>query len=265
MGFFDLLFGSSSKEVQTPIRDKFRNRKYFNRQVDRNLRLGTSDEKSIADAKMSDNNRVFSYWSLSLNRMSRLNIMYSIGEDIKELKNIYLQSFNSFMLGFDIESPTYADIIKRISLGVLLDVPEDNFCQLRNYVKGLDEQAKPARWKPDALLWFMLNSNAKEEEKQTYAKDLSIPHIYKNLYRVTEMNDKEVAIKALTEYLEKWYNLNRDAPWYNTHLRENGYSGYWAWEIAAVAKIMQLDDSHLKDNPYYPYDMAHWDATSAKY
>ena len=29
--------------------------------------------------------------------------------------------------------------------------------------------------------------------------------------------------------------------------------------MAAVAKIMHIDDSDLKENPYYPYDMVHWE------
>ncbi len=73
------------------------------------------------------------------------------------------------------------------------------------------------------------------------------------------MSDAQAAKKALIDYIEKWYNLNKDAPWYNNHLKTRCYRGYWAWEVAAVAKILHIDDSDLKDNPYYPYDMVHWE------
>lgn len=262
MGFFDFLFCSTSNEGQMPpIRDKFRDRKYFNKQILRNLRLGGIGDESISEAKTEGNERPFLYWSSSLNRMSRLNIMYSIGKEIKELQDIYIQSFDSFMLGFDTQDPTYADVLKRISLGVLLGIPKELFCQLIDYVKRMDEQANSANWKPDALLWFMLNSRV-EEEKRIYTENLFFPKTYIGLYNVTKTKNKEEGKRVLIEYLGKWYNLNKDAPWYNTHLRDNGYSGYWAWEIAAVAKIMQIDDSNLKDNPYYPYDVVHWDAIS---
>ena len=66
---------------------------------------------------------------------------------------------------------------------------------------------------------------------------------------------------AELRYIGKWYNLNKNAPWYNSHLKKNCYRGYWAWEVAAVAKIMHIDDSGLKDNSYYPYDMVHWEDT----
>lgn len=255
----DLLFrGTFNEEQKPPIRDKFRDRKYFDKQLQRNMRLETITQESIAEAKIKDDERPFLYWSVSLDYMLRLNIMYSLGDGIQKLQDIYIQSFNYFVSGFDIESPTYADILQRVSLGILLDIPEELFSQLIDYVKRMDEQAKSSRWKPDALLWFMLNSHIKDDEKQIYVENLSFPKLYKGLYKVSKAKDREEAEKNLTKYLEKWYSLNKNAPWYNTHLRDNGYSGYWAWEVAAVAKIMQIDDSHLKDNPYYPYEMVHW-------
>lgn len=259
MDLFYTLFNRSSQEKQMPIRDKFRNRRYFSKQLCRNLRLSAVTENSIAEAKNEDE-RPFLYWSSSLDRMLRLNIMYSMGEGMEELQTLYLQSFDYFLLGFDLKSPVYADILGRISLGVLLNIPGEKFTQLVDYVKRMDSQARSADWKPDALLWFILNSRAKEEERQPYAENLSFPKTYKGLYKVTGIKDRMQAGEMLTEYLGKWYALNKHAPWYNTHLRDNGYTGYWAWEIAAIARIMQLDDSHLKGNPYYPYDMVHWNA-----
>ena len=104
----------------------------------------------------------------------------------------------------------------------------------------------------------MLNSRLKENKKQTYANKLAFPKLYKELFKLTQISDAQEAKKALKDYMEKWYTLNNDAPWYNSHLKKNCYRGYWAWEVAAVAKIMHIDDSDLRDNPYYPYDMVHW-------
>ena len=111
----------------------------------------------------------------------------------------------------------------------------------------------------------MLNFHIEDSEKQIHPESLFFPKTYNGLYNVTKTKDKEEAKRMLTEYLEKWYNLNKNTPWYNTHLRNDSNSSYWAWEIAAVVKIMQIYDSHLKDNIFYPYDMVHWDAISAKY
>ena len=178
---------------------------------------------------------------------------------LKELQKIYLDSLDYFLRGFNCGNPIYDDILNRISLGILLNIPDENFMKLVDYVQRLDEEAKPADWTPDLLLWFLLNSRLKDNEKRTHAQKLGFPRECKGLYKVTQATDSKTALKALKDYIGKWYNLNKDASWYDSHLRKNCYSGYWAWEVAAVAKIMHIDDTDLKDNPYYPYDMVHWE------
>jgi len=170
-----------------------------------------------------------------------------------------LNSLDDFRHGCDINDPIYFEILNRVALGILLKIPNEKFQLLVEYVKRVDEETNPNDWTADMLLWFMLNSHLKVNERKSYAQALAFPCIYMGLYKVTQTTEKEKTKKALNEYLDKWYNLNKNAPWHNTHLRSNGYTGYWAWEVAAVAKIMHIDDTDLKDNPYYPYDMVHWE------
>ena len=40
--------------------------------------------------------------------------------------------------------------------------------------------------------------------------------------------------------------------------KEKLYYGYWSFEAGAIAKILNLDDSNLKNVPYYPYDLVHY-------
>jgi len=40
--------------------------------------------------------------------------------------------------------------------------------------------------------------------------------------------------------------------------RGRGYYGFWSFDTAALAKILGLDDSALKNNNHYPYDLAHY-------
>ncbi|WP_371929608.1 PoNe immunity protein domain-containing protein [Phyllobacterium sp. 21LDTY02-6] len=35
------------------------------------------------------------------------------------------------------------------------------------------------------------------------------------------------------------------------------YFGYWCFETAGVAKMLNIDDSELKDHPNYPSDLVH--------
>jgi hypothetical protein len=260
MGLFDFFFNRSKQEQDKPIRDKIKNRKHFEKLLSEEKEVIKQRNEIISKGNQNDTNS-YIYYAIANNYMNLIKITYSLGVNIKDLRETYIVSLQSFLLGFESDEPMYFDILNRVALGFLLDIPEENFKQLVDYVQRMDEQAKPADWTPDLLLWFLLNSRLKEDERQTYADKLAFPKLYKGLFKLTQISDAQEAKKALEDYIGKWYNLNKNAPWYNSHLKKNCYRGYWAWEVAAVAKIMHIDDSDLKDNPYYPYDMVHWEDT----
>lgn len=78
-----------------------------------------------------------------------------------------------------------------------------------------------------------------------------------SLYRET----KSESVGDLTEYLDGWYRGMASAPGHDGHLeaRKHGkgtYVGYWAVEAAAIAFLLQLDDSAFRDHLLYPKDLA---------
>ena len=255
MGLFDFIFGSSKKEQGRPIRDKLKDRKHFERILKARLDEINTDKESLSEIEV---HKLFICRVIAYHSMDVIQIRYSMDGGLQELKGIYLDSLKYFIVGYNCNNPIYFDILNRVSLAILLNIPEESFMQLVDYVQRMDEQAKPSDWTPDLLLWFLLNSRLKDDEEKTHAQRLAFPRLYRGLYKVIQAPNGETAKKALMEYIGKWYGLNKDAPWYNNHLRGT-YRGYWAWEVAAVAKIMHIDDSELKDNPYYPYDMVHWE------
>ena len=260
MGLFNFNFGSSKKEQNQPIRDKIKNRKHFEKLLSEEKEIIKQRNEIISKGNQNDTNS-YIYYAIANNYMNLIKITYSLGDKIKDLRETYIVSLQFFLLGFESDEPMYFDILNRVALGFLLNISNENFQQLVDYVQRMDEQAKPADWTPDQLLWFILNSRLKKDEEQTHADKLAFPKLYKGLFKLTQISDAQEAKKALEDYIGKWYNLNKNAPWYNSHLKKNCYRGYWAWEVAAVAKIMHIDDSDLKDNPYYPYDMVHWEDT----
>lgn len=260
MGLFDFFFNRSKQKQDKPIRDKIKDRKHFEKLLSEEEEVIKQRNEIISKGK-HNHTETYIYYAIADSYMNLLKITYSLGVKIKDLQETYMVSLQSFLFGFESGEPMYFDILDRVALGFLLDIPEENFKQLVDYVQRMDEQAKPADWTPDLLLWFLLNSRLKEDEKQAYADKLAFPKLYKGLFKLTQISDAQEAKKALEDYIGKWYNLNKNAPWYNNHLKKNCYRGYWAWEVAAVAKIMHIDDSDLKDNPYYPYDMVHWEDT----
>ena len=260
MGLFDFFFNRSKQKQDKPIRDKIKDRKHFEKLLSEEEEVIKQRNEIISKGK-HNHTETYIYYAIADSYMNLLKMTYSLGVKIKDLQETYMVSLQSFLFGFESGEPMYFDILDRVALGFLLDIPEENFKQLVDYVQRMDEQAKPADWTPDLLLWFILNSRLKEDEKQAYADKLAFPKLYKGLFKLTQISDAQEAKKALEDYIEKWYNLNKNAPWYNSHLKKNCYRGYWAWEVAAIAKIMNIDDSDLKDNPYYPYDMVHWEDT----
>ena len=260
MGIFDYFFSHAKQKQDKAIRDKIKNRKFFSKMLIEIAKNKGETERLILEANTNKRlDTVYLHWSLGEQYISEIEIRYSMDANMMELKRIFSNSLEYFITGLAIEDPIYFEILKRVSLGILLNVSCAEFQQLIDYVERVDNQAKPADWTPDLLLWFMLNSRMGEDKIQTHANKLAFPKLYKGLFKLTQLSDAQAAKKALIDYIGKWYNLNKDAPWYNNHLKTRCYRGYWAWEVAAVAKILRIDDSDLKDNPFYPYDMVHWE------
>jgi hypothetical protein len=62
----------------------------------------------------------------------------------------------------------------------------------------------------------------------------------------------------LKQFLDNWYPAMKKTYWHDCHLGKDGggYFGYWCFEAASVVKAFKLDDSLIRENPYYPKDMA---------
>ena len=74
--------------------------------------------------------------------------------------------------------------------------------------------------------------------------------------------DKAEKLDILNAYLKDWYHemVGMSDLEYQSHLdpEQNGYCGYWAFEAAAIAYLDDLDDTELRQSPYYPKDMVDW-------
>lgn len=74
--------------------------------------------------------------------------------------------------------------------------------------------------------------------------------------------DKAEKLDILNAYLKDWYHemVGMSDLEYQSHLdpEQNGFCGYWAFEAAAIAYLDDLDDTELRQYPYYPKDMVDW-------
>ena len=254
MGFFDKLFGNSKKQEETQTKNKvraqFKDEKYFKGQIERCNRFIASDEKDdIEYIKQNGKLTAFHYISSASIRLMKLENYYSVGERKQTIADLLDETIEFFIKGFDEGYQSSGKLLQIVSLSILLDISKEKFNKIINFIDIVDKIDIEERWKPDSLVFFLIG------ESDKLRKGFNKPN--QKLFEITKLTKLE-AENAINNYLKDWYSMNKDEPWYNSHLRDHGYSGYWAWEVAAVVKVMGLDDATFKNNPYYPYDMVHW-------
>lgn len=144
----------------------------------------------------------------------------------------------------------YVEMLWMISIGIMLDAPKEQMGQLEALLK----KEKLG----DCLMNFLLHSYNDEWSCQTNEFLCNRPYAF--FSSIIKAKDKDQALDLLKEYLRgNWYEGHDDMGWYDSHKNmEDTFNGYWSFESGAIAKILQLDDSSLKDTPYYPYDMVHY-------
>lgn len=137
-----------------------------------------------------------------------------------------------------------------ISLGILLETEKKNLVSLAKLVEKENMN--------DVVIDFLLCASDIGYTKMTnrYYKE----NPYAKTREIIELaqTDKKEAPKRLQTYMEKeWFKGHYDYEWKNAH-KEPGYVGYWSFETAALVKILEIDDTSLKGNNHYPYDLAHY-------
>ncbi|UPQ78115.1 PoNi-like cognate immunity protein [Flavobacterium azooxidireducens] len=171
---------------------------------------------------------------------------YSNGADKEVVKQAVLECIPAFEDSFQFVSGfgQYDEMIWLVSMAILCDVSLEDFQRITAILNrdGVNDQLLSFIIKSKEITWE--ESNSKVIQEHPYAK-------------ATNLNTAQ----DIKNYLDKvWYQGHSDAAWHDTHknTKVNCYSGYWAWEAAAIAKIKGIEDSSLKTQKYYPYDAVHW-------
>ncbi|WP_289064376.1 PoNe immunity protein domain-containing protein [uncultured Zobellia sp.] len=170
---------------------------------------------------------------------------YSIGEPVKEIIEL-VEIFNLQLVdSWEIESG-YVQMVNALSIGILVEIENSKFDKLVRLVERDNVN--------DYLIDFLIR-HRKPDWPQSDKFLWNKP--YKGISEIVTLSqeDKAKALERLKKYLSEWYrNLEiktHESKW-------NIHTGYWCWEAGAIVKILGLDDSSLKDQQYYPYDMVHW-------
>ena len=224
------------------MRDNLRNREYFDTFIEEELEDVQMFEDSIADGEIEEDRIGSIKDEILLIKLGVIIAEYSRGDALEKIKQELEDMIDSFCESWD--GGVYEDNLCFASLAYLLGLDSVKLSKIRDKLTETDTY--------DYLIDFVLSGS----ENGADNKNISFPRSYKRLAKCIIENDRV----SLVKYLRGWYKGSQESSWYDTHKIEddNLYYGYWCFEAGAVAKRLGLDDSELQNEPYYPYDMVHF-------
>ena len=166
-----------------------------------------------------------------------INYKYTLGEDLLELHKEYLvllaqiDKIKSNCGFFD----AYV-----FALGILFEEGIEKFEKL---IIIMDESRHH-----DLLSDYFINGCGLKRKYYSEVFACKDFEFSKELVELAQ-KDREQASKKLVHHFKTYWNDPVKPP---------RYKGYWLWEYAAISKMFKLDDSELKYNPHYPYELAHY-------
>ena len=181
-----------------------------------------------------------------------ISIWYSMGKPMDYNWLLFYKEYIKYYqlsISKDLINGSYQHSLMILSLGILLGLDKNEF-------KLISERYVEEGYQ-DFILDRLIHS---QYSSHPVSKDLQFPdEIYiQKLALILKSSSNQEAEELVKNTLEKYFYTKENLQTtYDSH-KTDFYSGYWAWEIGAIVKIMNLNDSSFKDNPYYPYDMVHW-------
>lgn len=230
------------------MRDFIKDERYFEDYldwVDGSIQQFQLAMDQVKQARGADDPGVHNAYSILNNRyLKKLRALYSAGRPIEEIEAMMpplIELMEETWNGSDVEQMLWV-----LSVCVMLELEDDSFSRLVDLARKHDLR--------NPIIELMIQGSSTPEGSA------SVEAPYDKLLDVIKGGNKQTQLEKLKEYLEKyWYDGNKHAGWHDTHdHRDAIYCEYWSFESGAIVKILGLDDSILKDVPYYPYDMVHY-------
>ena len=216
------------------MRDKRKDKEYYSAYLD--YQYSRIEKKSAKLAESEGEKRQRVLVSLTGYEIDLLKAEFSCGASKENLKTLLIRAMSVISENADV---TFDDLLTLLSLAVMLDAGNDAKKLIDSKADFISE---------DRLLSFL--STYIKNGKRDWNQSVSLRKEYDALNNVFTSDDKE---SALNEYLEKWYDAHSDYAWYNSHLRDTDtYCGYWSFESAAIADVLNLDINVLKEKSYFP-------------
>ena len=173
---------------------------------------------------------------------------YSLGEDISEIIEVYAKLLELLDV-IEYDEICYDSFYDLFALGILLETPIENL----NKIIEMADKGKAN----NIIFDFLVEStNLKRNFKSDEFDDDNDEMIYSMIQ--LSFKDKEKADKDFCEYMKnEWWKKAYGTGYKKAH-KEYGYVGFWNYNCAAIAKILEIEDSSLKEDNHYPYELAHY-------
>ena len=230
-------------------RDSLKDLDYFRKKIEFSSTAIEKFEIEIAKRKEA-NLVVSSYGSPGIAKyaLDKIKAQYSYGISINEIRpTIEKYVYNELStwrpeFGFRV-------LLDSLSLSILVGISEECLCLAKYLIN--DAGIK------DVIIDNFLHYF--DETWEIESTGVMYPKLFSRLEEMFDASSIELKKEALKNYLKIWYSLNEDSGWYDSHLSaKNSYVGYWCFEAGAIAKILKIDDSDLRETKYYPYDLVHF-------
>jgi hypothetical protein len=170
-----------------------------------------------------------------------LKLSYSMGKPLNDMYNYYLEFLKYYK---DVCTPNDSlyDMIDILSMGVLFQKKKNEFwdilCEI--VIKFGSE---------DGLIIFLTN----------YLEEKPIQYTNSQIDYFNRLIESDYKSEILALELDSWYKEHKDAYWYNTHeSSRDTYYGYWCFEVAALVKVLRINDSEFRTHKFYPVDLAEY-------
>ncbi len=226
------------------------NKKFIDKNI-KDIKNLEEDEKNGIQRKPNSNLSIIESRNLRnfIYLMENINANYSLGEKISTME----VDFGDAIVNLEhtgTKKVGYIYILWVVSLGVLLETDQKNMARLAKVVEEKNIQ--------DSLIDYLLCASDIGWSKITNVYYKENPYAMTREIIELAQTDKREASKRMRKYMEKeWFKGHYDYEWKNAH-KEPGYVGFWSFETAALAKILELDDISLIHHNHYPYDLAHY-------
>jgi hypothetical protein len=232
---------------------------YFSEYI--NFCKKTNSEWLNGFAALQDDKKAGSVFSVLLFAFSIIVKRYSRGDSINEIREDILNNIEYLKLrrktldAFPLPLSTEA-MYEKLDLGTLfqdltlfafmiaLKFSNDEIKDALKQIKNLKEDALL-----DLIVAFVSKRSPDEKIPSKY------PKIYSKLVDVIHAAPEKRA-EMVKIYLEQWYKLMSPIYWHDSHkAAEGAYDGYWAFDVALVVMLLDIDDTSFRDNKYYPKDL----------